>query len=82
MKVSPSGIMRLGRKGKLNPRYTRGFEILERVVKVAHRIPSPSNLSSVDNVSHMSMLRNYDPNPSHVLDYEPIKLIEDLTYAE
>lgn len=55
VKVSPLCIMRLKRKGKLNPRYTRGFEILERVVTVAHRILLSSRLSSsVDNVFHVN----------------------------
>ena len=28
------------------------------------------------------MLRKYIPNPSHVVDYEPLKLRDDLTYEE
>ena len=28
------------------------------------------------------MLRKYIPNPSHVVEYEPLKLRDDLTYEE
>lgn len=28
----------------------------------------------------MSMLRKYVPNPSHVVEYEPLQLPDDLTY--
>ena len=28
------------------------------------------------------MLRKYIPDPNHVVDYEPLKLRDDLTYGE
>ncbi|KAL5554867.1 hypothetical protein UlMin_037103 [Ulmus minor] len=76
------GVMRLGKKEKLSPRYIGPFEILERIGKVAYRLALPPELSSVHNVFHVSMLRKYVPDPSHVLENEPIKVREDLTYEE
>ena len=40
------------------------------------------DLSHIHNVFHVSMLRKYMPNPSHVLEYEPINVREDLSYEE
>ena len=50
--------------------------------KVAYRLALPPTLSGVHNVFHVSMLREYIPNPSQVVDYESLKLRDDLTYEE
>ena len=50
--------------------------------KVAYRLALPPSLLGVHYVFHVSMLRKYIPNPSHVVDYEPLKLRDDLTYDE
>ncbi|PKI58994.1 hypothetical protein CRG98_020614 [Punica granatum] len=74
--------MRFGKKGKLSPRYIGSYEILERIEKVAYRLALPPELSRIHNVFHLSMLRKYIPDPSHVLSYQPVELNEDLTYEE
>ncbi|KAL5564996.1 hypothetical protein UlMin_028160 [Ulmus minor] len=71
-----------GKKGKLSPRYIGPFEILERIGKVAYKLALPSELAAVHNVFHVSMLRKYVSDPSHVLASEPIEVREDLTYQE
>ncbi|KAL5548306.1 hypothetical protein UlMin_003537 [Ulmus minor] len=76
------GVMRFGKKGKLSPRYIGPFEILERIGKVAYKLALPSELSAVHNVFHVSMLRKYILDPSHVLVSELIEVQEDLTYQE
>ncbi|KAL5568108.1 hypothetical protein UlMin_024683 [Ulmus minor] len=83
LKVAPmKGVMQFGKKGKLSPRYIEPFEILERIGKVAYRLALPPELSSVHNVFHVSMLRKYISDPSHVLESEPIEVHENLTYEE
>jgi hypothetical protein len=66
----------------LNPRFVGQFEILERVGPVAYRLALPPSLAGVHDVFHVSMLRKYVPDPSHVLKYEPLQLQENLTYEE
>ena len=39
-------------------------------------------MSKVHNVFHVSTLRKYILDPSHVVELEPIKIFEDLTYEE
>ena len=79
LKVSPmKGVMRLDKKGKLASRYIRPFEILVRVDMVAYRLALPPSLSQVHPVFHISMLRKYILDPSHVLQPQS----EDLTYVE
>ena len=83
LKVSPTrGITRFGKGGKLNPKYIGPFEILERVGEVAYRLALPPNLSRVHNVFHVSQLRPYIPDASHVIQHEPLQLQEDLSYRE
>ncbi|KAA0059963.1 pol protein [Cucumis melo var. makuwa] len=76
------GVLRFERRGKLSPRFVRPFEILERIGPVAYRLALPPSLSTVHDVFHVSMLRKYVPDPSHVVDYEPLEIDENLSYAE
>ena len=83
LNVAPmKGIKRFGKKGKLSPRYVGPFEILDKVGDVAYRLALPPSLSNVHNVSHVSMLRRYISNPSHVLNYEQLELSQDVSYEE
>ena len=83
LKVSPmKGVMRFGKKGKLAPRYIGPFEINSRVGEVAYRLVLPPELSRIHPVFHVSMLRKYIPDPSHVLQPQTVEISEDLTYEE
>ena len=83
LKVSPwKGVLRFGRRGKLSPRYIGPYEIITRVGPVAYRLDLSPELSKVHNVFHVSMLRKYIPDPSHVLRDQPVELKDNLTYKE
>ena len=83
LKVSPwKGVLRLGRRGKLRPRYIGPYEIIARVGPVAYRLDLPPELSKVHNVFHVSMLCKYILDPSHVLRDQPVELKDNLTYKE
>ena len=83
LKVSPwKKIMRFGQKGKLSPRFIGPYEILERVGPVAYKLALPPELDKIHNVFHVSMLRRYRSDPSHVLPVESIEVNPDLTYNE
>ncbi|XP_059290160.1 uncharacterized protein LOC132043719 [Lycium ferocissimum] len=74
--------MRFGQKGKLSPRFIRPYEVLERVGPVAHKLALPPELDKIHNVFHVSMLRRYHSDPSHILPVESIEVSPDLTYKE
>ena len=83
LKISPRrGLMRFGKSGKLSPRFIGPFEILERIGEVAYRLALPPQLSGVHDVFHVSMLRKYEPDPSHVLDWTDLEVDEDASYEE
>ncbi|KAL5540482.1 hypothetical protein UlMin_043076 [Ulmus minor] len=83
LKIAPmKGVMRFGRKGKLSPRFIGPFEILKRVGNVAYQLALPPSLSAVHNVFHVSMLKKYVSDPSHVLQEAPVEIDEKLSYEE
>ncbi|XP_057459249.1 uncharacterized protein LOC130749911 [Actinidia eriantha] len=77
-----SSVLRFGRRGKLNPRYIGPYTIMERVGTAAYRLDLPSEMSKLHNVFHVSMLRKYVADPSHVLVQQPVELEDDLSYVE
>ena len=82
-RISPwKGVLRFEKKGKLSPRYMGPYEIVERIGEVAYQLRLPPELARIHDVFHVSMLRKYLADPSHVLRDQPVELIEDLTYEE
>nr|GFA03449.1 reverse transcriptase domain-containing protein [Tanacetum cinerariifolium] len=51
------GVVRFGKRGKLNPRYVGPFKVLERVGDVAYTLDLPEELSKVHNTFHVSNLK-------------------------
>ena len=83
LKVSPwKKILRFGRKGKLSPRFIGPYEIIERVGPVAYRLMLPPELEKIHNVFHVSMLRRYRSDPSHVISPTEVEINPDMSYEE
>ncbi|KAA3487642.1 DNA/RNA polymerases superfamily protein [Gossypium australe] len=83
LKVSPrKKVLRFGRKGKLRPRFIRPYEIIECIGPVAYRLLLPSELAKIHNVFHVSMLRRYRSDPSHVITSSEFEIQSDMTYEE
>ena len=83
LRISPwKGVLRFGKRGKLSPRYIGPYRIVERIGEVAYRFELPSDLDRIHDVFHVSMLRKYIPDPSHVLTEQPLEIQKNLTYEE
>ena len=80
--VPDSGSSRFGVKGKLSLRYVGPFEILERVGEVAYHLALPPTLEEIHPVFHVSQLRMYIVDPSHMLNYEELSIEPDHTFRE
>ncbi|KAJ4981600.1 hypothetical protein NE237_032437 [Protea cynaroides] len=81
LKVSPMrGLKRFGQKGKLSPRYVGPYEILAKRGKVAYQLALPPSMSSVHDVFHISLLKKYVKDPTHVLTVDLLELTDDLTF--
>ena len=77
-----SKVVRFGKWGKLSLRYIGPFEVLERVGIVAYQLAIPPSLSSVQDVFHVSMLRKYTLDPTHVVDWCELVVDTDETFEE
>ena len=49
---------------------------------VIYKLKLPPKLSRIHDTFHVSMLRKYIPDPSHVLRDKPVQLKKNLTYEE
>ena len=67
---------------ELSPRFIGPYEILERVGLVAYRLALPLELAKLHDVFHVSMLRRYRSDPSHILPIQDIQVQEDFTFDE
>nr|GEW44890.1 putative reverse transcriptase domain-containing protein [Tanacetum cinerariifolium] len=75
LKVTPrKGVVRLGKKGKLAPRYIGLFEILERIGLAAYRLRLPEELNSVHDTFHVSNLKKCLPDENLHVPLEEIKI--------
>ncbi|KAA3470130.1 DNA/RNA polymerases superfamily protein [Gossypium australe] len=73
---------KFGRKGKLSPRFIGPYEVIERIGPVAYRLALPSKLEKIHDVFHVSMLRRYRSDPSHVISPTEVEICSDMTYGE
>nr|GEW43833.1 putative reverse transcriptase domain-containing protein [Tanacetum cinerariifolium] len=51
------GVVRFGKRGKLNPRYVRPFKVLDKVGTIAYKLGLSQELSRVHNTFHVSNLK-------------------------
>ena len=80
--ITYEGVMRFGRKGKLNPRYVGLFEILQLVGEVAYELALHAELASVQPVFHFSMLKKWIVYPTLILPIEGSGVDENISYEE
>ena len=66
----------------MSSRFIGPYEILERIGPVAYRLALPPELAKLHNVFHVSMLRRYRFDESHILPVQEIQVHDDLSYDE
>jgi hypothetical protein len=66
---------------KLSPRYIGSFQIIERIGIVAYHLSFLDGLIGSHDMFHELQLKNYNPDPEHILNEEPFLLNPNLTYV-
>jgi len=80
LRITPTtGVGRAIRSKKLSLKFIGPYQILRRIGPVAYEIALPPPLANLHSVFHVSQLRKYVPNPSHVLEMEDLQIRGDLT---
>nr|GFA47279.1 putative reverse transcriptase domain-containing protein [Tanacetum cinerariifolium] len=83
LEISPrKGIIRFGKRGKLNPRYIRLFKILNRIGPVAYKLELPEELSNLHNTFNISNLKKCLSDESLIIPMKELKLDDKLNFVE
>ncbi|GJU42526.1 putative reverse transcriptase domain-containing protein [Tanacetum coccineum] len=82
LKVSPwKGVVRFGKRGKLNPRYVGPFKVIERVGEVAYKLELPEELSRVHNTFHVSNLKKCHADEPLAVPLDGLNLDDKLHFC-
>nr|GEW61494.1 hypothetical protein [Tanacetum cinerariifolium] len=83
LKVSPwKGVIRFGKRRKLNPRYIGPFKISAKVGTVAYRLELPEQLSRVHSTFHISKLKKCMADEPLAIPLDEIQVDDKLNFIE
>ncbi|GJU79363.1 putative reverse transcriptase domain-containing protein [Tanacetum coccineum] len=83
LKVSPwKGVIRFGKRGKLNPRYIGPFRIIAKVGTLAYRLELPEQLSRVHSTFHVSNLKKCFVDEPLAIPLDEIQIDDKLHFIE
>ncbi|GJU63775.1 hypothetical protein Tco_1245610 [Tanacetum coccineum] len=83
LKVLPwIGVIRFGKRGKLNPRYIGPFKILAKVRTVSYRLELPEKLSHIHSTFHVSNLKKCLSDEPLAILLNEIHIDEKLNFIE
>nr|GFA01700.1 putative reverse transcriptase domain-containing protein [Tanacetum cinerariifolium] len=83
LKVSPwKGVVRFGKRGKLNPRYIGPFKVLEKVGTIAYRLELGQQLSRVHSTFHVSNLKKCLSDEPLAIPLDELHIDDKLRFVE
>ncbi|GJQ94456.1 hypothetical protein Tco_0005595 [Tanacetum coccineum] len=83
LKVSPwKGVVRFGKRGKLNPRYVGPFKVIKRVGTDSYKIELPQQLSQLHHTFHVSNLKKCLSDELLVIPLEELRVDDKLHFME
>nr|GFA76165.1 putative reverse transcriptase domain-containing protein [Tanacetum cinerariifolium] len=83
LKVSPwKGVVRFGKRGKLNPRYVGPFKVLDKVGTIAYKLELLQELSRVHNTFHVSNLKKCHADEPLAVSLDGLHVNDKLHFVE
>nr|GEV60050.1 putative reverse transcriptase domain-containing protein [Tanacetum cinerariifolium] len=83
LKVSPwKGVVRFGKREKLNPRYIGPFKVLAKVGTVACRLELPQQLSRVHSTFHVSNLKKCLSDEPLAISLDEVHIDDKLRFVK
>nr|GEZ39194.1 putative reverse transcriptase domain-containing protein [Tanacetum cinerariifolium] len=83
LKFSPwKGVVRFGKRGKLNPRYVGPFKVLDKVGTIAYKLELPQELSRVHNMFHVSNLKKCHADEPLVVPLDGLHFDDKIHFVE
>nr|GEZ48148.1 putative reverse transcriptase domain-containing protein [Tanacetum cinerariifolium] len=76
------GVVRFGKRGKLNPRYVGPFKVLERIGDFAYKLDLPEEMSRVHNTFHMSNLKKCHADEPLTVPLDGLHFDDKLYFVE
>ncbi|GJX07743.1 putative reverse transcriptase domain-containing protein [Tanacetum coccineum] len=83
VKVLPwKGVVRFGKRGKLNPRYVGPFKVLEKVGSIAYKLELPEELSRIHNTFYVSNLKKCYADEPFAVPLDGLHFDDKLQFVE
>ncbi|XP_050875109.1 uncharacterized protein LOC127078719 [Lathyrus oleraceus] len=80
LRVTPvTGVGRALKSKKLTPRFIGPYQITQKIGVVAYRVALPPSLSNLLDMFHVSQLRKYIHDPSHMIQMDDVQVRDNLT---
>ena len=81
LRVTPTTeVGRAIKSKKFTPKFIEPYQITKRVGPLAYQIAMSLFLSNIHDVIHVSQLRKYIPDQSHVIEPDDIEMKDNLTF--
>jgi hypothetical protein len=81
LRVTPTtSVGRAIKSRKLTPKFIGPYQIISRVGPVAYQVALPPLLSNIHDVFHVSQLRKYITDPSHIIEPDALELHDNLSF--